>query len=455
VLYYYNTDMTTIFRPRTLVLFVGDLLFFALSLWVSLALRSLDWPTRALLVQHLVPFSMLFVAWVVVYFIAGLYESRSIILARRALSATLLVAQTFNLLITALFFFVVPAFGIAPKALLLIYLPVSFLLVLLWRAWAFPRLGIQKQEAAVLVGSSPQCGELAEALNAAPRAPTRIVATVVPGGDVSAQMEHILAQTHARIVIADFTDKAVAGAFPELIKLLGEGVRFFDANALYEEVFGRIALNAIDDSWIARNVSRYAHVLYDSLKRVMDVVVALPAAIISLIFYPFVIVAIKLDDGGPIFITQERVGEGNKIVHLRKFRSMERNDVNLASAEHKTNKVTRVGKFLRVSRLDELPQLWSVVTGQLSLIGPRPELPSGVALYEKEIPYYASRHLIKPGLSGWAQLYHDNHPHHGTNVEATREKFSYDLYYLKHRSLVVDATIVLKTIKKLLTRSGV
>jgi lipopolysaccharide/colanic/teichoic acid biosynthesis glycosyltransferase len=102
-----------------------------------------------------------------------------------------------------------------------------------------------------------------------------------------------------------------------------------------------------------------------------------------------------------------------------------------------------------------LPQLWSIVSGQLAFVGPRPELPALVVLYTKEIPYYGMRHLIKPGLSGWAQLYHDNHPHHGTQVEATREKFSYDLYYVKHRSLVLDVTIALKTIKKLLSRSGV
>jgi lipopolysaccharide/colanic/teichoic acid biosynthesis glycosyltransferase len=95
------------------------------------------------------------------------------------------------------------------------------------------------------------------------------------------------------------------------------------------------------------------------------------------------------------------------------------------------------------------------VRGDLSLIGPRPELPSGVALYEKEIPYYGMRHLIKPGLSGWAQLYHDNHPHHAAQVGATKEKLSYDLYYLKHRSLALDIVIILKTLKKLLTRSGV
>ena len=113
-----------------------------------------------------------------------------------------------------------------------------------------------------------------------------------------------------------------------------------------------------------------------------------------------------------------------------------------------------MGAFLRVTRLDELPQLWNIVRGDLSLIGPRPEVPTLVQQYAEEIPYYGVRHLVRPGLSGWAQLYGE-HAHHGVDIDTTKNKLSYDLYYIKHRSLTLDITIVLKTIKKLLTRSGV
>lgn len=451
--------MATLFRPRTLVLFAGDILFFTVSLWVSLYLRVFEIPNTTLFEQHLAPFSLLFVAWVAVYFIAGLYESRSIILARRALSGTLLVAQSINMMIAALFFFFVPLFGIAPKTLLVIYLVVSFMLVLLWRVVLFPRLGVGRQECAIVVGNSPESRALVDALNRAPRAPTRVVDTVVPlagqvGVDTAAHVRDALLQRGAKVVIADFNDSAVAGAFPELSQLLSQGVRFFDAASLYEEVFGRIALSAIDDNWIARNVSRYAHVLYDSLKRVMDIVVALLAGVVSLIFYPFLILAIKLQDNGPIFYRQVRTGKNNRPFVMYKFRSMTGTDQGTEVLKSK-HVVTPVGRFIRKTRIDEIPQLWNVLKGDLSLIGPRPEFPALVDDYAKQIPYYNVRHLVKPGLSGWAQLYHDNHPHHGTDVEATREKFSYDLYYLKHRSLMLDTTIVLKTIKKLLIRSGV
>jgi lipopolysaccharide/colanic/teichoic acid biosynthesis glycosyltransferase len=116
------------------------------------------------------------------------------------------------------------------------------------------------------------------------------------------------------------------------------------------------------------------------------------------------------------------------------------------------NKITRVGKFLRVSRIDELPQLWNVLRGDLSLIGPRPEFPKLVELYHEQIPYYNMRHLIKPGLSGWAQVHHDTPPQ---SIEETKEKLSYDLYYLKNRSIALDLKIALKTIKTLLSRTGI
>ena len=139
---------------------------------------------------------------------------------------------------------------------------------------------------------------------------------------------------------------------------------------------------------------------------------------------------------------------------MYKFRTMKiANDSGKWNSGEK-NYVTTIGAFLRKTRLDELPQLWNVVFGDVSLIGPRPEFPDAVKTYENEISYYGIRHLIKPGLSGWAQIYHDNHPHHGIGIAETKEKLSYDLYYMKHRSFILDLQIVLKTIKKLLSIKG-
>lgn len=447
--------MTPALRPRTLGLFVGDLLFFTFSLWLSLYLRTFEVPSGTLFLAHLAPFSLLFVVWLGVFFIAGLYESRSIILERRAISVTLLMAQFANVVIAALFFSFIPIFGIAPKTLLVIYLIVSFVLVLLWRVALFPQVGFRRKEQALVVGGGPEVAQLVDALRIARFAPTTIAKVLEPNSPSLAEdIQQAVAQYHVRFIIADFTDPRVVAAFPNLYNYLSNGIRFFDALSLYEEVFGRVPLSVINQEWLARNISRYSHTLYDSFKRVMDIAVSLPLMLLSLALYPFLIVAIKLYDGGPVFYTQTRTGEDNVPFSMTKFRSMTGTDQGSEMLKSK-HTVTPVGRVIRKTRIDEIPQLWSVLKGDLSLIGPRPEFPAMVKEYAKAIPYYNVRHLVKPGLSGWAQLYHDNHPHHGTEVEATREKLSYDLYYIKHRSLTLDAVVILKTIKKLLTRSGV
>ena len=164
-------------------------------------------------------------------------------------------------------------------------------------------------------------------------------------------------------------------------------------------------------------------------------------------------VFIKLDDGGPIFFSQERIGKDNKKIKIVKFRTMSnKEDVDFSNDSEK--RITKIGDFLRRSRIDEIPQIWSVIKGDQSLIGPRPEVPTLVRSYEDEISYYKVRHLIKPGLSGWAQIYHDNHPHHGLGVSQTKEKLSYDLYYVKNRSFFLDLKIALRTVAKLISRKG-
>lgn len=447
--------MISIFRPRTLALFLGDLLFFSLALYMSLYLRTLEPVPQDIFLAHLYPFSLLFIAWALVYFIAGLYESRSIILARRALSGTLLVSQTINMALAALFFFLfVPLFGITPKTLLVIYLIVSFLLVLYWRAILFPWLGLQKTEPAIMVGHGHEIEDLTRAMNAAHRAPVRIVETISPATPHFSQAIAAAMERHrARLVVADFDSAAVSEAFPHMYRLLASGVRFIDALTVYEELFGRIPLSRLDTAWLARNVSNHAHVFYDTLKRAMDIAAALIIGTVSLVFYPFIIAAQKLYDGGPVFYRQIRVGQYNRPLHMQKFRSMSGTDSGTEVLKSK-HVVTPVGKVIRATRVDEVPQLWSVLKGDMSLIGPRPEFPALVEEYARHIPYYNLRHLVKPGLSGWAQIYHHADPHHEADVEETRNKLSYDLYYLKHRSLLLDITIALKTVRRLILRGN-
>ncbi|MEI6494809.1 MAG: sugar transferase, partial [bacterium] len=239
--------------------------------------------------------------------------------------------------------------------------------------------------------------------------------------------------------------------FKNYYQLIFHGVNFISIYSLYEELFGRIPVSLLKERWFVENISNRPKPFYDFFKRIMDFVVALVLGVISLVVYPFVWLAIKADDGGTVFIMQERVGQNGFLIKTYKFRSMSRNETDLRQTG--SNQITRVGKVIRKTRIDELPQLWSVVRGDLSLIGPRPELPSGVEIYKEKVPYFDARHLIKPGLSGWAQIYGE-HAHHATDTEATVNKLSYDLYYVKNRSLWIDVAVALRTIKIMLSMAG-
>ena len=212
-----------------------------------------------------------------------------------------------------------------------------------------------------------------------------------------------------------------------------------------------VPLGLINEVWFLKHASIEPNVIYDITKRAMDIVIALPLFAFSLLVYPFVWLFVKIEDKGPLFYTPERIGESGRPIKIYKFRTMSVMDSGNQLGQN-ANKITKIGKIMRVTRIDELPQLWNILNGDMSLIGPRPEFPTLVELYKKEIPHYNVRHLIRPGLSGWAQIHHEKPPH---SVEETREKLALDLYYIKHRSVWLDLKIALQTIKTLLSRVGV
>ncbi len=449
--------MTHLGKKEAIILFCGDLLFFAFSLWVALYIRFLEIPTWDRFVLHLAPFSILFVVWIAVYFIAGLYEKHTILLKSR-LPSVIFNAQVVNSAIAIVFFYLTSYFGIAPKTILFIYLLISFICILGWRLYGIGFLGARRKQSALLIGSGGEMKELLEEVNHNDRYGINFVSSI-DVRDISAIniQEDIITPIYAndiKIVAVDFSHEQISPLLPHLYNLIFSKVRFIDSHRIYEDIFDRIPLSLVTYSWFLENISVSPKFTYDFLKRVMDTVVSFFCGIISLVFYPFVYVAIKLDDGGDIFIRQSRVGQNNIPVNIIKFRTMSVNDGGEGEG-NRAMKITRIGKWLRASRVDELPQLWNVFIGDLSLIGPRPELPNLVKLYEKEISFYNVRHLIKPGLSGWAQLYQKTPPKFATDYDQTKTKLSYDLYYIKNRSFWLDIKIGLKTIRELISRRGV
>ncbi|MGB2580809.1 MAG: sugar transferase [Minisyncoccia bacterium] len=457
-------------RREPIILFAGDLLAFSMALWLALAIRYGAIPSGNLLATHWAPFSFLFLLWTFVFFVAGLYEKHTLVFKGK-LPSLILNTQVANSLLAVVFFYLIPSFGITPKIVLAVYLVVSFLLIVFWRVSLVPHFGFRNRENAILIGANSvtdrtstdtapgalagsEMQELKNEVNGNERYNLFFVSSVnLNQLDGIAFQEEVIEKVYSEgvtSIVIDLKHEKADTILPSLYNLIFSNVRFLDMYKVYEEVFDRIPLSLVGYNWFLENISFSPHTMYDTLKRMMDVVIAGALGALSLLLYPFVMLAIKLEDGGPIFITQERIGEGNRIIRLWKFRSMRGSDSGKWVTEG-DDRITRTGRILRRSRIDELPQLWNVVRGDISLIGPRPDIVAMGKKLAQELPYYTVRNLIKPGLSGWAQIKQDIAPQ---SLEETRERLAYDLYYLKNRSFILDLIISLKTVKTLLSRTG-
>jgi exopolysaccharide biosynthesis polyprenyl glycosylphosphotransferase len=243
--------------------------------------------------------------------------------------------------------------------------------------------------------------------------------------------------------------------FQSILDAQERGVDVTRMPLLYEEMTSRVPVHHLESDWIIRSFVDGLHVsgIYELSKRLLDIIGALFGLVIFVIALPFLALAIWLDTGRPIFYSQDRLGKGGTRFKIYKFRSMLQ-DADMEGASFTTlendPRVTRVGGFLRRTRLDELPQFWSVLRGEMSLVGPRAERPGLVAEYQKQIPFYRARLLVKPGLTGWAQINYG----YVSSVTETVVKLEYDLYYIKHRTLAMDVSIILRTIGTVLRRTG-
>ncbi len=410
-------------------------------------------PENSLFLGHLLPFLMIFGVSVLVFYIAGLYEKHTVILKSR-LPHIIFRAEIINSTIAVMFFYFVPYFGISPKTNLFIYVVISFLLIVFWRIWLSSFFIVRRAEPAMLIGQGKELEELSEEINKNPNYGLRFVSIVnldnTKVEELPRLIERIIKDSPVSIVVVDLEHDMVREALPILYKLIFSKVRFVAMYKVYEDVFKRVPFSILQYNWFIENISASPKIMYNTFKHVFDFVFSLLGGIVSLLFYPFVILAIKMEDGGPVFISQERIGKGGKQIYLYKFRSMKNSDRGVWVTED-DDRITRVGSILRKTRIDELPQLWNVVKGDISLIGPRPDIYDLGKQLEQQIPYYTVRSVISPGLSGWAQVSQELPPQ---SLEETKVRLAYDLYYVKNRSIILDVRIILKTVRTLLSRTG-
>ncbi len=404
-------------RRETITLLIGDFFILVASLWVALTLRNLSWPPPGYFETNFVPFLPIFLLSLGVFYIAGLYEKQTRPI-RRIMGSRILGAQVATVAIAAVLFFILP-FSIAPKTILVLYLFVSVIAESAWRFYRMNREITEKERVPViLVGAGLAADELYEEVNSNNKYMIRFVGRVEKKNPSA---------SHA------------------------EGAVYMDAAPLYEEIFDRVPIEHIDSRELVDSLPKN-RVIYDRSKRVFDILLALALSLIAIPLIALAAVLLYLENGSP-FLYQERIGKNGRTFRIMKLRSMLFDDYGDPQLQEQ-NRVTVLGRILRKTRIDEFPQLWNVFAGDLSFIGPRPELPRIAEVYEREIPHYHLRHLIAPGLSGWAQIHDYNAPRGGADVVRTKKKLSFDLYYLKHRSLGIDLAIALKTLRTLSAFSG-
>jgi sugar transferase (PEP-CTERM system associated) len=260
-------------------------------------------------------------------------------------------------------------------------------------------------------------------------------------------LEYIASGVHPDVLVVALSERRGALPIKEILDCKMQGIRVEDWPTFYEKLTGKIFIQNLRPSWLIFSEGFARNNLTRTTKRMVDLLLSIFGLITSFPLMLFLALLIKLDSAGPIFLRQERMGENGKVFILYKFRTM------ITDAEKETGPVwaqtidprtTRVGKILRRIGLDELPQLFNVLKGNMSFVGPRPERPHFIADLQEKIPYYSQRLVVKPGITGWAQVRYG----YGASLEDAIEKLQYDLYYIKNMSLFLDMLIILSTIHK-------
>lgn len=441
-------------RLKIFLSLLSDILIFYIALAITLVLRYVVIEKTlgtlySSISLHFIPFTIIFFFWLIIFWAAGLYD---IIKLRNeeAFYKTLLTAFGINAAIAITFFYFIPYFIITPKINLFIHLALVLALLYFWRQyfnrWARESLGIHL----VFLGANNETVELKEFLSANPQLGLRVEAILAP--DNFTELENLWQTKKISLIVS-------AEKFDHSQKLTGLLFQYFkkgaiisDLDKFYENITNRVPISIIREVWFLQNISEIERGFYETVKRSFDIILGIIFVAATIIILPIVAIGIKIFDPGPIFYRQERIGKNGKIFTLIKFRSLPvaKGAENLMRKPTE-KEITPFGKFLRKSHWDELPQVWNILKNEMSFIGPRPEKPEFVERLSQEIPFYEMRHLVKPGIAGWAQLHN---PSAGPTIKETLEKLQYDLYYVKNRSVFLDLSIVLKTLRVLISGAG-
>lgn len=443
--------MDPIIKLKQLALVAGDILTLYASLMAMLIMRYGDLPAQKTTVafSHFLPFSVVFAVWLLIFYIGGLYDPRLLknnINFAKQFGTVLAMA---SLIAVMLFYLFMPSFIITPRANLFIYIAIFGVLGYIWRA-AYNNLlsSGTPPNTILLVGYNKTAQELAEQISQNPQLGYEIKFWMKEGLQ-DKELEHL-----AQIIIANKINTIVVPAHIKkdskaaklIYKNLVLGIEVMDLADLYEIVFNKVPLAELEEVWFLENLAK-KHRIYEFFKRPVEIVLALILGILTLPLALLIPIFIKIVSHGPVIFKQERTGKNSSVFTIYKFRTMQLDAEKDGPkwADLQDHRVIPLGNLLRKTHLDELPQIINLLRGDISLVGPRPERPEFINQLRQDIPYYDLRHLIRPGITGWAQINY----RYGSSIEDAYEKLQYDIYYLKNRSLWLDIITVIKTLRLL------
>ena len=450
---------------HSMVLFAGDVLILSASVFIGHWMQFFGPPAIWLGEPPALPKVAGFVmVGIVTFYIAGLYD-RDPQVGHKELAARGMAAAAGWAILFASFVFSFPSLGLSrPDAFLGIGIGSLGIIVMRWLVW-FHTVIARFRERVLFLGATPLVERLISEMEATnpgyeilgyvddrPAHEVRLTNGFRVLGKTQ-QLREIVSRNQAGTIVVSLGERR--GVFPmeAILDCKLQGVRIEDWPTFYEKLTGRIVVQDLRPSWLIFSEGFSRTRITRLIKRALDI--SLSSLFLGLGWPVFVLtaIAIKLDSHGPAFFRQERVGERGRIFSLLKFRTMVEGAEAVSGpvwATEEDPRITRVGRWLRKTRLDEFPQIINVLKGEMSFIGPRPERPHFVAQLQERIPYYAQRHTVTPGITGWAQVRY----HYGATIRDAEEKLQYDLYYIKNMSLFLDILILLSSIQVVLCGRG-
>lgn len=446
------------------LLIVGDILVALISLALALVvwgstLVFIQFDIQFLVTRIPVWFYLLPVLWVLL--LIELYDVRNASDWGKTVRSVI-VAAIIGLGLYLLLFFIYaePSRASLPRLGVATFLIIVVVLTLAWH-WFYIRLfsGPRFLRRVLLVGGGESGKVLLRIYSQLKNRPFNLIGIVdddphklgeliegVPVLGGSEYLLNLIAEHQISDLVVAITGKLRGSMFQALLDANDQGIDITRMPVAYEEMLGRVPIRILESDWILRSFVDEARVsnFYELAKRLVDILGGLVGTLIMLVLLPIIFLAVLLDDGLPLFYTQTRSGRRGELYPIFKFRTMRRDaEANGLPqwASEKDNRTTRVGRILRKTHLDELPQFYNVLRGEMSLVGPRAERPELVTVFEGQVPFYRARLLVKPGITGWAQINFG----YASSVEDTMIKLEYDLYYIKHRSLSMDFLVLLRT----------